>query len=268
MEVISAINMKGGVGKTTLLRELAATFARDGARVLCLDNDWQANLTQGLIGKAATFALPASETIAGVFEGTAFPAAVIRPTAIPGLDLVPGSLAASRFGRPEPWAEPWPMQVAIRELLAEVAPRYDLALIDCHPDMGLCTWSALTASGWALIPVQPEDYGSQGIGIALDLIRSVRGRTNPGLGVLGLVFTMAQRQAIHLLYEEAVRAEYGALCLDAKLPRAPVFLEAVAHLQAVAISKPRSAGAKAVQAIAGEIRARMAAAAAPATEAA
>jgi chromosome partitioning protein len=83
------------------------------------------------------------------------------------------------------------------------------------------------------------------------------------------VFTRAKRQAAHTIYEESIRETYGELALTAKLPEAPAFVEAAALHATVATSKPRSAAAKAVAAIAGEIRARIAArSAAEQTEAA
>ena len=262
MDVISLINMKGGVGKTTTTHNLAGAFARAGGRVLCVDNDPQSSLSQGLLGRTAALSLPPSATIAAVYDGDAAPGAVVRPTAVQGVDLVPGSMAAARFNRPEPWAEPWPLQAALREFLAEVPAGYDVVLIDCPPNLALCSWAALSASSWALLPVQPEDYGSQGVGPVLELMELVRRGTNPDLRLLGLIVSMVAKRAIHQVYEEQLREEYGPDVLASRLPEAPIFPEAVAHHLPVTHYRPKSAAAKSVVALADEIRGRMAARAA------
>jgi chromosome partitioning protein len=258
MHVVSLINMKGGVGKTTTTFNLAGALALAGHRVLAIDNDPQASLSQGLLTRATALGLPAGETIAALYDGDGHAGAVIRPTTIPGVDLVPGSMLAARHNRPEPWAEPWPSQVVLREFLADLPEPYSVVLIDCPPNLALCSWAALAASTWALLPVQPEDYGSQGVGPVLDLITAVQGGINPDVRLLGLVVTMcSSRRAIHQLYEEQLREIYGADVLASRLPEAPDFPESVAHHKPVTHYKPKGASAKAVKAIAAEVLARM-----------
>src|SRR3954471_4716280 len=101
--VITMLNQKGGVGKTSTCHHLAGTLALMGRRVLLADNDPQASLTQGFWGPQATRALTPEQTIASVYRGDLpLPDAIIRPTGIPGIDLVPGSRHATAFNVPEP----------------------------------------------------------------------------------------------------------------------------------------------------------------------
>jgi chromosome partitioning protein len=260
VDVISLVNMKGGVGKSTTAHNLAGALALAGRRVLLLDNDPQSSLSQGLMGPAAAESLEPEATVATVYAGSAAPAAVIRPAGIEGIDLVPGSIHTDRHNRPTPEEAPWPDQVALRDFLAEVEQGYDVALIDNPPNLHLCSWSALSASGWVLIPVQPEDYGAQGLAAVRRSIARVRAAVNPDLRLLGYLITMAQpRRAIHQLYEEQLRADYGTDVLATRIPAAADFPEAIAHRKPVTHYKPRSAAAKAVKALAEEVTARIAA---------
>jgi chromosome partitioning protein len=258
MEVVSLINMKGGVGKTTTAHNLAGALALTGRRVLCVDNDPQSSLSQGLLGPAAAEGLDPAETIEAVYSGTATPDAIIRSAGVSGIDLVPGSIHTDRHNRPSPEEAAWPDQTALRDFLAELEGRYDIALIDCPPNLHLCSWAALAASGWAMIPVQPEDYGAQGLGPVRRSIARVQAAVNPGLALLGFLVTMVQpRRAIHQLYEDTLRSDYGGQVFAARLPAAADFPEAIAHRKPVTHYKPRSAAAKAIKAVAEEVLARI-----------
>src|SRR5947209_15935522 len=101
MSVVALLNQKGGVGKTSTCHHLAGTLAASGRRVLLLDNDPQASLSQGFWGPVATAELDPAATIAALYAGLApFPAQVIRPAGVPGIDLVPGSKHATRYNVP------------------------------------------------------------------------------------------------------------------------------------------------------------------------
>lgn len=258
MEIVSLINMKGGVGKTTTTHNLAGALVLTGRRVLLVDNDPQSSLSQGLMGPAAAEGLDPAATIAAVYDGTATPEGIIRPSGVAGIDLVPGSIHTDRHNRPTPEEAPWPDQTALRDFLAELDGRYDIALVDCPPNLHLCSWAALAASGWALIPAQPEDYGAQGLGPVRRSIARVRAAVNPDLRLLGYLVTMVQsRRAIHQLYEDTLRSDYGTEVLTTRLPAAADFPEAIAHRKPVTHYKPRSAAAKAIKALADEVLARM-----------
>ncbi len=258
MDVVSLINMKGGVGKTTTAHNLAGALALAGRRVLLVDNDPQSSLSQGLLGPTAAEGLDPMSTIAAVYDGTATPEAIIRSSGVDGIDLVPGSIHTDRHNRPTPEEASWPDQIALRDFLEELHGRYDIALIDCPPNLHLCSWAALAASGWALIPVQPEDYGAQGLGPVRRSIAKVRSAVNPDLNLLGYLVTMVQpRRAIHQLYEDTLRSDYGAEVFASRLPAAADFPEAIAHRKPVTHYKPRSAAAKSIKAVADEVLARV-----------
>jgi chromosome partitioning protein len=259
--VITALNQKGGVGKTSTCHHLAGTLALMGRRVLLVDNDPQASLSQGFWGPQATMALDPAATIAAVYAGDRpLPEQVIQPTGIPGIEILPSSQQATDYNVPRPYEAPWEMQACLREILGEVRDRYDLVLIDCPPNLHLCSWAALVASDHLIVPLQPEDYGAQGIIAVQDSVSLVRNGPNPDLLLLGFLITMiAARKTVHKLYEATLREMYEADVFATTIPEAVDFVEAIYQRKPVAQYKPRSAAAKAIRALADELFERLAA---------
>src|SRR5262249_45172238 len=102
------------------------------------------------------------------------------------------------------------------------------APIDNPPNLHLATWASLAAARWVLIPTQCEDFGSQGLPVVRRSIARVQASVNPGLALLGILITMVQpRRAIHVLYEETLRADYGPDVLASRIPHAADLPEAV-----------------------------------------
>jgi chromosome partitioning protein len=270
MSVIAAVNLKGGVGKTSCCMHLGGALAQLGRRILLVDNDPQSSLTAGFMGLHAARALDPAGTIAAVHAGDdPFPEAVIQPTGFERIDLLPGSRFAAASNVPEPHKAPFEAQVRLREFLAQVRPGYDLVLIDCPPNLHLCSWSAMAAADALLVPLQLEDFGSQGtidVGESAAMVRSV---INPGLVLLGYVVSMFQlRRTVHQAFMETFREAHGDTVFKSVIPEAAEYAEAVTKKTPVVYYKPRGAAAKAVKALAEEVLERLAADAARAGEAA
>jgi chromosome partitioning protein len=260
--VVSLLNQKGGVGKTSTCHHLAGALSAAGKAVLLVDNDPQASLTQGFFGPEAMRAAGFGESVAALYdpEFAAVPEAVIRPTGVPGVAIVPGSVRLTRFNQlpTDRWAD---SESGIREFLDEVKEGYDLVLIDNPPNLHLCGWAALTASDGLVVPLQAEDYGAQGIVAVMEAVGAVRGRTNPALANLGFLLTMFdKRLGIHVAYERQLRELYGPEVFTAAFPLAKDYKEAVAARLPVGLYKPRSAASKAIAAVADELLERVAAA--------
>jgi chromosome partitioning protein len=226
--------------------------------VLIVDADPQASLTQGWWGPAATRGLAPSSTIASILSGDLpHPDQVIHETGMDGLSLVPGSRAASIYNNSDPLAAGREAQEALREFLGEVQGDFDLALIDCPPNLYLCSFAALAASDYLIVPVQPEDYGAQGIADVLDSLDMVRASGYP-VSLLGYLLTMVQpRRALHQVYEANLREVYGDRVFAARMPEAAEFPEAIAQRKTIAQYKPKGAAAKAIKAIAVEMLERI-----------
>ncbi|MDG3008372.1 ParA family protein [Paludisphaera mucosa] len=258
MLVVTLLNQKGGVGKTSCTHHLSGTLASVlGKRVLIVDADPQASLTQGWWGPSATRTLDPSSTIAPILAGDLpHPGQVIHETGLAGLHLVPGSRAASVYNVADPTTASRESRETLREFLVEVAGDYDLALIDCPPNLYGCSFAALAASNHLVVPVQPEDYGAQGIADVLDSLDLVRSEGYP-VTLLGYLLTMVQsRRALHQVYEANVREAYGDLVFAARMPEAAEFPEAIAQRKTITQYKPKGAAAKAIRAIAEELLSR------------
>jgi chromosome partitioning protein len=252
------VNAKGGVGKTSSCHHLGGTLAKAGRRVLLLDNDPQASLTQGLWGPGAMRAVPKASSIAALYDPDLdpIPEAIIRPAGFDNLWIVPGSEHLTRSNQmpPETWG---PSQAGIRDFLAEAAEGFDVVLIDCAPNIHLCSWAALVGADAVVVPLQAEDYGSQGLMPIQSAIAAVQAGPNPGLRLAGYLFTMFdKRLAIHLAYESRLRALYGADVFANVFPVAKDFKEAVAARQPISHYKPKTAAAKATKAVADELMER------------
>ncbi len=143
--VVSFLNKKGGVGKTSTVHHLGGTLARRGHRVLLVDADPQASLTQGLLGPDVAEELPALETIVALVDDLGVSARdLVRQTPFPGLSLLPGGEAAEEYNSPAPWRSGG-AQFVLRDALADVAGDFDLVLIDCPPHIQFWAWAALVA---------------------------------------------------------------------------------------------------------------------------
>jgi chromosome partitioning protein len=248
--VTACTNQKGGVGKTTTVINLAAYLALSGTRTLVIDLDPQGNASTGLGADRR-----APGTIYDALIDRVAISEIARPTAIPGLDLVPATpmLAGAEIelvGIPA-------REHRLAASLAEVDERYDRVLVDCPPSLGLLTVNALTAADGVLIPIQAEYYAMEGLGNLVNTIRLVRGSLNPRLEIEGVVITMFDRRTrLSAQVADEVRRHLNGTVYDTVVPRSVRLSEAPSHGLPIALYDPSSRGAFAYQALAAEVAAR------------
>lgn len=161
LQIIGVMNFKGGSGKTTTSAHLAQHLALRGYRVLAIDLDPQASLT-ALHGVQPEYDLKDNGTLYDAirYDDPAPIRDVIRPTYIPNLDLIPGNLELMEFEHDTPTAlsqgQAGLFFFRVRDALAQVDADYDVVVIDCPPQLGFLTMSALSAATGVLVTIHPE----------------------------------------------------------------------------------------------------------------
>jgi chromosome partitioning protein len=246
--IISIVNQKGGVGKTTTAVNLAAALAEAGKFVLLVDLDPQGNATSGL-------GLKNQELDRGLYQalmGQEMLPNVALNTHHAGLRVVPATqdLAGANVelvsveGR----------EMKLSDILAEVRHAYDYILVDCPPSLGILTINGLVAADHILIPVQAEYYALEGLGQLLKTIDLVRENIKPNLQILGAVLTMYDTR--NRLSDEVFQELYkyfpnnifrSVIPRTVRLAEAPSFGKSIFHYE------PGGKGAKAYERLAKEV---------------
>lgn len=195
-KIIAISNHKGGVGKTTTAVNLGAGLASLGKRVLLIDIDPQANLSQSL------GVIEHERNIYGAIQGL-YP---LEPVGIyTGLDLIPATLDLSG-AETKLQAEPG-REYILRELIAPIRNRYDYILIDTPPSLGLLTLNAFTAADEVYIPLQAQYLALQGLTALNEVIELIQKRLNKALRVTGVIVT--QYDSRKILNREVVETIRG-----------------------------------------------------------
>jgi chromosome partitioning protein len=250
--IISMVNQKGGVGKTTSTVSLGAALAGYGRRVLLVDFDPQGALSVAL-------GYNPNEMEVTVYNLLTDPQChvgdVLVTTDVPGMDLLPSNIdlsaaeiqLVSEVGR----------EYALQRALAAIVPDYDVILIDCQPSLGLLTVNALTASTDVIIPMETEYFALRGVALLKDTIDKVMGRLNPNLRILGVLATMYDPRTLHSREVlETVQKAFGDQVFTTVINRTIKFPDAAVAGEPITTFASSSSGAEAYRRLAREVLAR------------
>lgn len=241
-KIISIINHKGGVGKTTTTLNLGAALALWNKKVLIVDNDPQHNLTQA-------FQLDHYDVSMYDMVITGKPLAPIRIK--DNLEILPSSLDYSK-AESELQGEQMNGYFKLKDAL-EGVNGYDYILIDCPPTLGILTMNAIIASKSVLIIVESEYFSLNGLQTILELIHSTKKRLNTSLGLEGLLITKTNNTVFKKDIEKAVRKVYSEKVFNTAIRQNISITEAPSKGKDIFGHAPKSHGAEDYMNLAKEI---------------
>jgi chromosome partitioning protein len=238
-KIVTLVNQKGGVGKTTTAINLGASLAACERSVLLVDLDPQANATSGV-------GLPKNDEksmYAVLTDGMSLKD-VIRPTELPNFSVAPSSV--DLVGAELELSDAIGREFYLRKALAEIAPDFDYILIDSPPSLGLLTVNGLTAAASVLVPMQCEYFAIEGVAQLLNTIDRVKDMLNPTLEIEGIALTMFdERMNLAKQVAEEVRRHFGEKVYNTVIPRNVRLGEAPSFGKPIILYDIRSRGSEA-----------------------
>jgi chromosome partitioning protein len=236
--VITVANQKGGVGKTTTSINIAAGLATRGKRVLLVDLDPQANSSLSYL----EFSQVDISIYDFLTDETVAPEMVVRPTKVPGLEILPARISFAKFESKLIGEFDAPFR--LKDRLETIKRNYDFVILDTPPTLGLITVNALVASTHLLIPIQSSYFALEGTDDLLETVSKVKARPNPNLQVLGVVITLHDRRTslARDIYDQICQV-FGDKVFNTVITKSVRLEESPAYKESIFSFAPQSSGA-------------------------
>ncbi len=253
-KVISLVNQKGGVGKTTTSINLSASLAVLGKKVLLIDLDPQGNTTTGVGFNKGDITTSVYDVITGKCQAEQ----AIRKTKYKNLFLLPATINLAGVDielLEKSQMEPgFAKGMQLKNSIDPIKESFNYIIIDCPPSLGLITTNALTASDSVIIPVQCEFFALEGITQLLNTIMLAQKSLNPNLNIEGVLLTMLDsRTNLGLEVVEEIRKYFKERVYNTIIPRLIRLTEAPSHGKPILAYDPKSRGAEAYINLAKEV---------------
>ena len=253
-KVISLVNQKGGVGKTTSSINLAAALGKLGKKTLLVDLDPQGNTSTGL-------GVNKSDITSSVYEclnGEAEPHSAVVQTRFTNLYLMPATINLAGIDielvTKQSQERSFNMSAQLKKVLDPLRKEFDYIIIDCPPSLGLLTTNSLVASDSVIIPVQCEFFALEGITQLLNTIIMTQKGINPRLQIEGVLLTLLDsRTNLGLEVVEEVRHFFNEKVFNTIIPRLIRLVEAPSHGEPINEYDPTSRAAEAYTNLAKEV---------------
>ena len=229
MKIISIINQKGGVGKTTTVINLASALTQLGKKILVIDLDPQGNATTGL---GLSNLERSDETIYGILNGTKSISEVIKKTKFNKLDLITSNvdLSGLEVETAGDSDRAFILKVKLTAYLNDSGGSYDYILIDCPPSLSLLTVMALVCSNSLLVPLQTEFFALEGLTQLMKTIERIKTNLNKELKIRGILLTMYdKRNKLSSQVEKEARDYFKNQVYNTVIPRNVRLSEAPSH---------------------------------------
>jgi len=228
-KIISVINQKGGVGKTTTVINLAAGLSMKGKKILVIDLDPQGNATTGL-GLSNTES--SEQTIYSVLNGNKKISEVVKETKFENLDLITSNvdLSGLEVETAGDSRRAFMLKDELAAYLNDSKASYDYVLIDCPPSLSLLTIMALVSSNSLVVPLQTEFFALEGLTQLMKTIDRIKNNLNPELAIKGILLTMYdKRNKLSSEVEKDAREYFKEKVYRTVVPRNVRLSEAPSH---------------------------------------
>ena len=252
-KIISIINQKGGVGKTTTVINLATGLSMKGKKILVIDLDPQGNATTGL-GLSNTEI--SDNTIYSVLNGNKKISEAIQQTKFGGLNLVSSNvdLSGLEVETAGDNRRAFKLKDELTAILNDSETFYDYILIDCPPSLSLLTIMALVASESLIVPLQTEFFALEGLTQLMKTIERIKSNLNPTLNIRGILLTMFdKRNKLSSEVEKEARSYFKEKVYSSIIPRNVRLSEAPSHGVPVLIYDKTCPGSKAYFSFTNEV---------------